>query len=390
MDDSELELVKGDVKQPADDAADAYVEGVPCISDCLATGALMSGYLHKLSLSRTQNQPKWKRRFFILHPTHGLLLHRTSTPTDRPLSRIHLTATSDTMVSFDDATRTSILEVRTDEADGPRIWRLRAESEEVAMSWLVAVQDVIEGVHDREVTVPAVGNEGLGVLPLRVASKVKRNPVPLGPVLAMLDTRPVTVVSSSSRESNASSPLSPHFASAGDRRPSGPTAEMMMARRPSVPAVTQVYTHTFTPAAPQQPQPYTTSSSHSYQPPQLQQQQQLQQPYTPQYHHTPPQPQYHHAPPTALPTPSTITPLLQPSSTISPMLQQSTSSSAAVYSPTTSAISSSSSTGSGGRQVGAGAGAFSSKRREEEGLSGGAKGTKGKKAVGAMDGLLMG
>ncbi|KAI8855341.1 hypothetical protein BC829DRAFT_485829 [Chytridium lagenaria] len=306
---------------------------------------IMIGYLHKLSLSSNE--------------TH-----------ERVLSRIVINDTSDTMVSEEPGnTGRYILEVRTerertssssssstslsnddDDADGgaqgggsgPRIWRLRSEDEDTAMSWLVSVQDLIEREHQQAVdasmnmnnnntikthstvsSAPTVSSISKSVVsssssssvnPPRVSS-TKRNPVPLGP--------------SSSKPLPTTQPATYMHLPNSDRRPSNAAVYVHN---------TQPYTPNPTPIAQPPPPPISTSYHH---------------------HHV------HHFTPTIVPlSPQHPTPQHQhlaavTASTLSPMMATPTS----------------------GRPTGAGAGAFSSRRREEKERTHAPKG---------MDGLMMG
>ncbi|KAJ3140416.1 hypothetical protein HK101_003503, partial [Irineochytrium annulatum] len=117
-----------------------------------ADSGMTYGFLFKLSLSRSHNQTKWKKRFFILHAGE-ILLYRSDRPNERPISAIAINSSSDTMVSEDAGKY--ILEVRTertpddshirsDAKASPRIWRLQSSEENQIMEWLIAVQDTIE------------------------------------------------------------------------------------------------------------------------------------------------------------------------------------------------------------------------------------------------------
>ncbi|KAJ3095947.1 hypothetical protein HDU97_006350 [Phlyctochytrium planicorne] len=407
---------------------------------------------------RTLNQTKWKRRFFILTQT-SLLLFRSDAQDEKSISRLAINSTSDTMVSDEEgATGRYILEVRTErEAEGaaaknedeeasgpgPRIWRLLSENEDVIMGWLIAVQDVIEREQIKAVQStgnpapsasasatstppPPLSNASTPIsTPPRVSS-VKRNPVPLGPVLAMLETKPSSsssqpgiIPSPSSSKMSSDSPYlaKTHiYPTATAATSQVPTAvhhlhhlNPVMDRRPSVNATVQVTSAVASAAAvpqpvfmhsrsgshgammmppPAQPQQFvharTISAGQVPPPPHMMQQQ--------GYHYQPQQPIYQPQPTTTLHTFNQTPTAMVTASTISPMMLNATSSLQATNisptSPTMYSQTSSISSSGSDRVVGAGAGAFSSKYKEVGVTSSGSNSSK--KSGGGMDDLMMG
>ncbi|KAJ3108073.1 hypothetical protein HDU97_002308 [Phlyctochytrium planicorne] len=446
---------------------------------------IMCGFLQKLSLSRTLNQTKWKRRYFVL-TQNALLLFRTDGQDEKAISRIAINATSDTMVSDEEgSTGRFVLEVRTEkESDGaskaanddeessgagPRIWRLLSNEEDAIMGWLIAVQDVIEREQVKAVqaaaaipananadssstsssasltsTPPPLSNASTPAsTPPRVSS-VKRNPVPLGPVLAMLETKPLSSQSSnmpspsSSKISSEPSPYLPksHFypiatSANTSHLERSPTLQHLhhlnspiLDRRPSINATVQLTAAVASPSAVVQPPAvfmHARTGSHGPLSPQLQQHPQ-QFVYNPistgsptnslpspsqtsinQYQPPPMPPGTYLSPqiqqqptatlhtfnqtPTAMVTPSTLSPMmLSPTSSLQSSLMSSSATSPTLYSQNSSI--SSSSMAASDRVVGAGAGAFSSRYNHVGVTSATSSGNK--KSGGGMDDLMMG
>ncbi|KAJ1547886.1 hypothetical protein HK405_004710 [Cladochytrium tenue] len=131
----------------------------------------MAGFFEKLTRSSENPRPTWKDRYMVLCGSK-LYTFRSAEGTEAPLATYSLFADSDVIVAQDvgQEARGHVLTIRTERAPrivqgsdqkvfAPRVWRMRADSEDELLNWLVRLQEVIEGAPASETYVIAEPGE---------------------------------------------------------------------------------------------------------------------------------------------------------------------------------------------------------------------------------------